>query len=222
MDAGDARQRLEAAGFNVTNQSRIGDHGTRIDLSSGQVVNLWDKGTFNIQGSNPGTVQAILDGPAAAADPAALDITKSVFVVYGHDYAAKIELEAVLRRWQLEPPFLDQLPSEGKTVIEKLEQYTGQCGFAVVLATPDDEGHVRGEPKKSTPRARQNVVLELVMMLKQLGRDRVAILLRTQDPMERPSDIEGLIYIPYKDRIEEAEPKLAKEMLNKGLKPVYP
>jgi predicted nucleotide-binding protein len=47
----------------------------------------------------------------------------------------------MLRRWGLEPLILDQLPSEGQTIIEKLENYADQVGFAVVLATPDDEGH---------------------------------------------------------------------------------
>jgi len=47
----------------------------------------------------------------------------------------------MLRRWGLEPLILDQLPSKGQTIIEKLEEYTAGVGFAVVLATPDDEGH---------------------------------------------------------------------------------
>ena len=34
--------------------------------------------------------------------------------------------------------------------------------------------------------------------------------------MERPSDIEGLIYIPFKENVEEAKVSLAKEMRNNG------
>jgi predicted nucleotide-binding protein len=30
--------------------------------------------------------------------------------------------------------------------------------------------------------------------------------------MERPSDVQGLIYIPFKDRVEEVSLPLAKEM----------
>ncbi|WP_315548932.1 TIR domain-containing protein [Lautropia mirabilis] len=47
----------------------------------------------------------------------------------------RTELEAMLRRWRLEPLILDQLPSEGQTIIEKLEKYTAEVKFAVVLAT---------------------------------------------------------------------------------------
>ena len=63
---------------------------------------------------------------------------KKVFVVYGHDTDARSQLETMLRRWDLEPLILDQLPSEGKTIIEKLEKHTNEANFAVVLATPDD------------------------------------------------------------------------------------
>ena len=61
-------------------------------------------------------------------------------------------------------------------------------------------------------RARQNVVLELGMLLTFLGRSKVAILLSQNEEMERPSDIEGLIYIPFKDNVEETKLSLAKEL----------
>ena len=34
--------------------------------------------------------------------------------------------------------------------------------------------------------------------------------------MEKPSDIDGLIYIPFKDNVEETKLSLAKEMQNNG------
>ena len=55
------------------------------------------------------------------------------------------------------------------------------------------------------------------MMLSLLGRKNVAILLKQQENMERPSDIQGLIYIPFKDNLQvEAGPLLAKEMAAQG------
>lgn len=113
--------------------------------------------------------------------------------------------------------FLDQLPSEGQTIIEKLERYQSTPQFAVVLATPDDEGHRAGRPDEKAFRVRQNVVLELGMMLALLGRARVAILLKDQDKTERPSDIQGLIYTPFKDNVSECALPLAKEMNAQGL-----
>ncbi|MBV9375519.1 MAG: nucleotide-binding protein, partial [Alphaproteobacteria bacterium] len=81
-----------------------------------------------------------------------------VFVVYGHDVGARTQLDAMLRRWQLEPLILDQLPSEGQTIIEKLDHFRQEAHFAVVLVTPDDEGHDKEKPNEKAFRARQNVV----------------------------------------------------------------
>jgi predicted nucleotide-binding protein len=89
--------------------------------------------------------------------------------------------------------------------------------FAVVLATPDDEGHVRGKPDEKKYRARQNVVLELGLLLSKRGRSKVAILMKDQEHMERPSDIQGLIYLPFIDSVEDVKVQLAKEMDKQGL-----
>ena len=136
--------------------------------------------------------------------------------MYGHDSNAKTQLEAMLRRWDLEPLILDQLVSSGQTIIEKLEEYTSQVNFGIVLATPDDIGYPKNDESKKQYRARQNVVLELGMLLSRIGREKVAILLSQAEDMEKPSDIDGLIYIPFKDNIEETKLSLAKEMQNNG------
>ncbi len=124
----------------------------------------------------------------------------------------------MLRRWRLEPLILRRLPSGGKTIIEKLDHYQHGADFGVVLATPDDEGHVKGEPGAKNGRARQNVVLELGMLLARLGRHRVAILIKCQCEMERPSDIQGLIYIPFRDDVAEAGPALVRELAQVGIR----
>ena len=55
------------------------------------------------------------------------------------------------------------------------------------------------------------------MVLSLLGRKRVAVLLKNPKEMERPSDIEGLLYIPFTDNLEtEAGVILAKEMSKAG------
>src|SRR5690349_11837936 len=48
----------------------------------------------------------------------------------------------------LDPLILDQLTSGGQTIIEKLEKARSEVNFAVVLATPDDEGHRRDHPEE--------------------------------------------------------------------------
>lgn len=209
---------LNEAGFEIEGQKSISDgNATQIKLSNGAIVNCWKSGTVNVQGKNTEVVKEIIGKGKAEKNSAPVLSNKKVFVVYGHDSVARSNLEAMLRRWGLEPLILDQLPSEGQTIIEKLENYTGQVEFAVVLATPDDIGYRSNHEDEAAFRARQNVVLELGMLLSKLGRKRVAILLKQQDDMERPSDIQGLIYIPFIDNLErEAGLTLAKEMVSQG------
>ena len=212
MTIDEARASICNAGYRIAEENRNGnDTGWRIQLQSGQIVNVFDSGTHNVQGQDPAPVKAVLD---EAADNTR---GRSVFVVYGHDDTSLTQLEAMLRRWRLEPLILARLPSEGQTVIEKLEHYQQNVAFGVVLATPDDEGYVAGKPDERAFRARQNVVLELGLLLGRLGRSRVAILLKNQDVMERPSDIQGLIYIPFHDNVEEAATVLAQEINTRGI-----
>ena len=194
--------------------------GSHVILKSGQIVNVYDSGKHSVQGKDPdGAVKKLLSDLAAGKTAG-----RKVFVVYGHDEPALAQLEGMLRRWGLEPLILRRLPSEGQTVIEKLEHYQQDVDFGVVLATPDDEGHSAGKSDEKAFRVRQNVVLELGMLLARLGRRRVAILLKTQredqrEEMERPSDIEGLIYIPFDNDVGEAEAarSLSREMSRQGI-----
>lgn len=228
----DVRARLEADGHGVTQTGQA----DKAQLSSDRldaVVNVWPNGTCSVQGRQKVEMEAVLGelvgkakgrgrgrpaatpaGGTVATAPAA---DKKVFVVYGHDTNAKTQADAMLRRWGLVPLILDQLPSHGNTIIEKLEHYQEGIGWAVVLLTPDDIGHPALDPTKASPRPRQNVVLEMGMLLSKLGRERVAMIYKKSDPpMELPSDIHGYIYIPFVDNVEEAGQKLAKEMDDAG------
>lgn len=225
MNIEEAKACLQAGGFQINGEERLPNGtGTKLSVANGAIVNVYDSGKVVVQGKNQDPVKGCLGlgsgqvvVPVVPASGAPKPILSKVFVVYGHDTAARTELEAMLRRWKLEPLILDQLPSEGQTIIEKLEKATGEAKFAIVLATPDDEGHRAGHDDEKSFRARQNVVLELGMMLTLLGRRNVAILMKQQDRMERPSDIQGLIYIPFKDSLQkDAGPLLAKEMSAQG------
>lgn len=205
-------RKLAANGIKVLSESRVNNCGDQLRLSNHAVVNVFDSGRWNVQGKNAVQTQALLEDNLSVPSQ-----NNKVFVVYGHDEIARTQLEAMLRRWDLEPLILDQLPSGGNTIIEKLEEYTRQVEFGIVLATPDDIGYAkeRGSDEAKS-RVRQNVVLELGMLLAAIGRQRVAILLKSEENFERPSDIEGLIYIPFKDTVEEAKVSLAKEMKKHG------
>jgi predicted nucleotide-binding protein len=222
----EVRDKLLVGGFIVTGESDLANGlGTRQDIEGGGVVNLYNTGRVQVQGKPNEALSALFSGHAPKkSSKSANGVSSSptpnrrVFVVYGHDQQARTSLEAMLRRWQLEPVILDQVASEGQTIIEKLESAMDQPCFAVVLATPDDEGHRRDKTNEKMLRARQNVVLELGMMLAKLGRNRVAILLKNSTEMERPSDIQGLLYIPFENDPSDARVQLAKEMDKQGIK----
>ena len=215
------KAKISAAGLKGVWSEPNGCH--RFNSQRGGVLMYWEQtATVSIQGKSPGKEDiemALVEEHSASVPiaPKPEEPNKKVFVVYGHDAPARTQLDAMLRRWGLEPVILDQLPSKGQTIIEKLEDYTEDVGFGVVLATPDDIGFPKTHEDQRAFRARQNVVLELGMLLVKLGRPKVAILLGNQVEMERPSDIQGLIYIPFKDDLQrEAGPALAKEMAAQG------
>ena len=181
----------------------------QLRLSNGAIINCFRTGKHNVQGKNQQQVKDILDGKVTTGG-------RKVFVVYGHDEIARTQLEAMLRRWDLDPIILDQQASCGQTIIEKLEEYGADVGYAIVLATPDDEGKAVNEESYKF-RVRQNVVLELGMFLAKLGRNKVAILLKEDKNFEKPSDIQGLIYIPFQNKVDEVAINLIRELSRQGI-----
>jgi predicted nucleotide-binding protein len=115
-----------------------------------------------------------------------------VFLVHGHDEAVLQEVARFLERLDQEVVVLREQPNQGRTIIEKFEDY-GDVGFAVVLLTADDRGGPAGGTFDAQRfRARQNVILELGYFLGRLGRSRVCALYR--EGVEIPSDYSGVLY----------------------------
>ena len=117
-----------------------------------------------------------------------------VFVVHGHDELTKLEVVRFIEKLGLEPIVLHEQPTAGKTIIEKIEKYSN-VGFAIVLYTACDIGALKSQKKKLNPRARQNVVFEHGYLIAKIGRNNVCGIVK--DNVEIPTDISGLVYIPY-------------------------
>jgi predicted nucleotide-binding protein len=64
------------------------------------------------------------------------------------------------------------------------------------------------------PRARQNVVLEFGYFIGFLGRDRVCCLYKGD--VELPSDMHGIVYVPFKESVNEARDMIIKELRAAG------
>lgn len=188
------------------------------------VLNYWPhKGTVLCQGK-PGPkaeLEAIfvpsgVDVPVVITAKPRNGKTK-IFVVHGHDTGALEQLELVLRRLGLDPYILQNNDGESKTLIEALEQQIyKEAAFGIVLMTPDDYGYAKTKNDADRqPRARQNVILELGMVLASLGRERMVLL--KKGALELPTDVNGVIYLEFNEHVKEVAVKLATRMKGAGI-----
>lgn len=229
---------VRSVGFNIT---EVNDSGNRkqIRTEEGAILNWFaSTGTLQFQGKQVPmqrlqegiatyTGSAPLPTPSATttetAEPTAPSSynteNKKVFVVHGHDSVAREQLELVLHKLGLFPFVLQNSSGGGLTIIEALEQEIGpnanQARFGIVLLTPDDMGYVKSDaPDNAQPRARQNVILEMGMLISAIGRANVAILKKGH--IEIPSDANGILYIPFNDHAKETVPKLTDRLRAAG------
>lgn len=138
-----------------------------------------------------------------------------VFIVHGHDVEVKISVARMLEKVGLEAIILHEQPSEGRTIIEKIENQATDIDFAVVLLTPDDIGKSSSDVGEATPRARQNVIAELGYFVGILGRDKVCVI--HKEGVVIPTDFSGVVYIPY-DQSGSWQYQLAKELKQADIK----
>lgn len=113
-----------------------------------------------------------------------------VFIVHGHDGELKQTVARIIENQGIEAIILSEKANQGRTIIEKIEDYSDVDG-AVCLFTSDDIGKSKRDAADQ-PRARQNVVLETGYFMGKLGRDHIVIL--ADEGIEMPSDISGVVY----------------------------
>jgi len=155
-----------------------------------------------------------------------LALRKEVFISHGKELKPVNELKSMLCDFGLTPVVLSEQPSMGKTVMEKLEAYS-EVGYVFVILTPDDLGgfaelgskwsrpaRLRKFLKTAHPRPRQNVILEFGFFVGKLGRDRIACLLKK--PVEQPSDMQGIVYLSFKESLDEIRAEIKKELKAAG------
>ncbi len=122
-----------------------------------------------------------------------IKVKNKVFIVHGHDVATKQEVARFIEKIGLESIILHEQASMNKTIIEKIEHYTKEADFAIILYTPCDKGRGALETKvEARDRARQNVVFEHGYLMARIGRKNVCALVKGK--IETPSDIDGIIY----------------------------
>ncbi|HDL01677.1 MAG TPA: DNA-binding protein [candidate division Zixibacteria bacterium] len=230
---------IKGCGFSV-DEVKAQEHGHQIRTNEGAIINWYTStGKVVIQGKKLVKDRLVDawnsyngDTPLGAAQPNETSETpapntpvnpttanKKVFVVHGHDTTAREQLELVLHKLGLNPFVLANTSGGGLTIIEALEAEIGtdnnQARFGIVLMTPDDMGYSKIDGVDNVQaRARQNVVLEMGMLISAVGRGNVAILKKGH--IEVPSDAQGILYIPFNDHVKETVPKLADRLRAAG------
>jgi predicted nucleotide-binding protein len=152
-------------------------------------------------------------------------LSKNIFIVHGSDHKPMKELKTILIEYGLNPIILHEQPSGSRTIVEKLEKYS-DVGYAFVILTPDDIGGIKHNfdkflknwdlrlIDKVEQRARQNVILEFGYFIGKLRRDRVCCL--HQGKVGLPSDMHGIVYIPFENSVNEIREKIIKELQEAG------
>ncbi|WP_396216992.1 TIR domain-containing protein [Gemmatimonas sp.] len=84
---------------------------------------------------------------------------------------------------------LAQEASQGRTILQKLEEESARCSFAVVVMTGDDRD------SDGNARARENVMHEIGYFQGRYGLSNVCLL--HEEGTSIPSNIHGLVYIPF-------------------------
>lgn len=118
-----------------------------------------------------------------------------VFVVHGSNVAVRASVVDLLSQYGLQGIVLNEQPNMGRHLLTKFIQEAALTTFAVVLLTDDDVGGKVDQ--QVSPRARQNVILELGYFIAYLGQDRVCAL--KTPGLETPSDFDGIAYIAMDD-----------------------
>jgi len=164
-------------------------------------------------GSNSALADVVADIPFKKHEP-----VKKIFLVHGHDTTSLDQLELIILKLGLQPFILANSSGGGLTIIEALEAEIGNEGdsaFGIVLLTPDDIGYAQADGEsKAQSRARQNVVLEMGMLIAAVGRRNTVILKKGH--LEVPSDAGGIIYLPFNNHVKEVVPRLVEILERSG------
>ena len=204
--------KMKAAGVSLHKEVPMQNNSVNLYFENESNVCVYATGKYVPGGRNKNETSRIL------SEGKTDDSINDIFIVYGHDEVSRNELELMLRRWGLNPIILSRELPEGRTLIEALEHYINQVKYGIVLATPDDVGYKKGCESQKKYRARQNVVFELGMLFAKLGRNNVSVLVKNTDDleMEKPSDINGVIYLDYKDSVNEKSEIIKRSLRKSG------
>lgn len=142
-----------------------------------------------------------------------------IFIAHGQDNEAKQEVARFVESIGFEAIILHERANGGLSIMKKIERYSKDAGYAIILYTPCDLGKSAQDTNRAKSRARQNVVFEHGYLMAKLNPENIFTLMKGEH-IEKPNDISGLVYenmdlagawkTKLKQELEEAGYKLTK------------
>jgi predicted nucleotide-binding protein len=117
-------------------------------------------------------------------------LPRKIFISHGRSpdwHKVQAYIEKDIRVATLE---LAQEANRGRTVLQKLNEEAARCSYAVIVMTGDDDIGA-DEP----PRTRENVMHEIGFFQGRYGLEGICLLY--EEGTSIPSNIHGLVYVPY-------------------------
>ncbi|MBF1310493.1 MAG: nucleotide-binding protein [Porphyromonadaceae bacterium] len=196
------RQKKQRSSFPAMKRDILADNGSFEDIT-GEVLKECKS---QLQETTSKSEAPISNKPKAPMNKS------KVFIVHGHDEAAKEAAARFVEKIGLEAIILHEQASSGQTIIEKIEA-NSNVGFGIVLYTPCDLGASQKQKDQLKARARQNVIFEHGYLIGKIGRENVCALVKGD--IETPNDISGVVYIKMDER-DGWKLAVAKEMKKSG------
>jgi len=139
------------------------------------------------------------------ATPEAAPPETRVFISHGRtddwrEVQAYVERDLAIKTLELA-----QEPSQGRTVLQKLEEESSRCNYAVIVMTGEDRD------AEGNARARENVLHEIGYFQGKFGLSAVCVL--HEEGTSLPSNIGGLVYVPFtRGQVQSTFSVLAREL----------
>ena len=128
-----------------------------------------------------------------------------VFLGHGRNQLYIQVARFIERELDVDTVILEEQANRGRTIIEKLEDETDNCHYAIIIVTAEDE------QASGQMRARQNVIHEIGFCQGKFGRENVLVL--RQDTVEEFSNISGIVYEPFQgDNIASTHERIRQEL----------
>jgi hypothetical protein len=112
-----------------------------------------------------------------------------VFISHGSSNDWREVQDYIEKDLQIMTLELAQEPNRGRTILQKLDEESNRCSYAVIVMTGDDN------VGREKPRARENVMHEIGYFQGKYGLRGICLLY--EEGTSIPSNIHGLVYIPF-------------------------